>query len=134
MIVENVKNDSFVGWLLKLQDNSNAKTVDSVLVSPPFIIYFVHQVVPAVINSSQLKPNNHDFLKLLFRSCKVENIYVHKLVGFDRAIYVILVSSNSESHRQFSLFDTEIWPNAKNFEVYSAKMSSFMCKNEIFKA
>ena len=52
---------------------------------PPFIIYFVHQVVPAAINSSQLKPNNHDFLKLVFRSCKVENIYVHKLVGFDRA-------------------------------------------------
>ena len=31
---------------------------------PPFIIYFVHQVVPAAINSSQLKPNNHDFLEL----------------------------------------------------------------------
>ena len=86
-----------------------------------FIIYFVHQV-QAAINSSQLKPNDHNFLKLVFRSCKVENIYVHKLVGLDRAIFVI-VSSNSES--QFLLFDTEIWPNAKTFQ-------DLLCQNELF--
>ena len=53
-----------VDYLPKLYEleNSNAKIVDS-LWFPPFII--VRQVVLAAINSSQLKPNNHDFLKLL---------------------------------------------------------------------
>ena len=97
---------------------------------PPFIIYFVHQVVPAAINSSQLKPNNHDFLKLVFRNCKVENIFVHKLVGFDKAIYVI-VSSNSDN---FCFLTQKFDQTPKLFRIYSAKMSSFMCKNEIFKA
>jgi hypothetical protein len=75
---------------------------------PPSVFLFCTPNCPCCkkCNASQLKPNHHVFfLKLLFRSCKVEIYFLHKLLAFNKAIYVI-ISSNIESHKQFSLFDT----------------------------
>ena len=53
------------------------------------------------------KPDKQKFSPSYFVRA-LENIYVHKLIGFDRANYIIVFQINSESHRNFSLFDTVI--------------------------